>query len=572
MSIRREWTCTSWESWGCKLFTGKSLSAYLRSPRVKAQVPVPLQAFVDLGIGTSIQTADIPTVKPLAEGKAGTDRLGRRRRQQATTRLNWIRQRRTRRSMIRFCTISMAPTMYAVAGESRSAGSANSQVRRGCRSWITAWTAGRRGESPGAADGSPFETLGPYKIVCRLGRGGMGDVYQAYDQTLDRHVAIKVLPPELARHEAFVQRFQVEAAAAAKVCHPNVVQVFCTGEDSGYQFFVMQLIVGESLAQLLTRHHRLDVNEAILIVTQCLEGLGAVHAAGLVHRDVKPGNILLERATGRAILADFGLVKVHMHENPASSAGTIMGTFDYVSPEQVQGKPLDGRSDLYALGVVLYQMLSGRLPFDAKSSTGLMFQHVFQTPTPLTEVAPHIPAELSWIIDKLLAKERDDRYSSAAEALADLKPFRVRTPQGDDFGASSDRAPGSRRVRAGSGTKKGRNPPRQRNRTVIWAACALPVLGLLGLVMRADKNRDLQSIPKGESENSQPTAISQAVDKNKPLEKEVINSIGMKLFVLIQPGEFLGWALLRLTPPPCSRSVRNTLVQLTKPFYMGRRV
>jgi WD40 repeat protein/predicted Ser/Thr protein kinase len=274
-------------------------------------------------------------------------------------------------------------------------------------------------------DDLPLSRLGPYEIVARLGSGGMGDVYQGYDASLDRYVAIKVLPAELARHEDFVTRFRTEAAAAAKVEHPNIVPIYTIGADAGHHFFAMQFVAGQSLAQMLAQQPRPPLETTLAIVEQVLAGLAAAHQHGLVHRDIKPGNILLAQRDGRALLADFGLVKTAAQQTRMTATGVIMGTVDYISPEQGRGKQVDGRSDLYSLGVLLYQMLAGRLPFAADSPTAMIFQHAYETPPSLAQAASQAPAHLVGIVHRLLAKSPDDRYQTCEELLLDLQAIRA---------------------------------------------------------------------------------------------------------------------------------------------------
>jgi phage shock protein A len=257
----------------------------------------------------------------------------------------------------------------------------------------------------------------------------MGDVYRGYERTLNRPVAIKVLPADLAESAEFVRRFRTEAAAVARINHPNIVPIHFIGEDQGHHFYVMQLVEGESLASLLDRRGKLAVDETLAIVEHALAGLAAAHEQGMVHRDIKPGNILLDTRNRRALLADFGLVKsLEASVTGHTATGVIMGTVDYISPEQARGQAVDGRSDLYSVGVLLYQMLAGRLPFEADSPTALIFQHVYEQPPPLSQVAPEVPAALAAIIEKLLAKSPADRHQSADEVLADLRTFRTGQP------------------------------------------------------------------------------------------------------------------------------------------------
>lgn len=289
------------------------------------------------------------------------------------------------------------------------------------------------GRQPKAARGAeaaiPFERLGHYEITGRIGHGGMGDVYLGFERALDRKVAIKVLPATLAEHPEFVRRFRAEATAAARLIHPNIIQIHFIGEDAGHHYFAMQYVEGESLADLLTRSTKLAVADGLAIVEQALAGLSAAHRQGLVHRDIKPGNILLDRHNQRALLADFGLVKsLGMSETGHTATSVIMGTVDYMSPEQGRGLAVDGRSDLYSIGVLCYRMFSGRLPFDGDNPTSLIFQHAYEQAPSLASIAPSVPAHVRDIVEKLMAKAPADRYQSADEVLADLRAFRAGLP------------------------------------------------------------------------------------------------------------------------------------------------
>jgi len=274
----------------------------------------------------------------------------------------------------------------------------------------------------------PFQQLGHFQIVSQIGSGGMGDVYRGYDASLDRYVAIKVLAEALARDKEFVRRFSAEATAVAKLSHPNVVPIYFIGQDARRHFFAMQFIEGQSLAERLARDKRLPVDEAVTIIEQCLAGLGAAHAQGLIHRDVKPGNILLERASGRAVLVDFGLVRHLNAESRMTATGVVMGTVDYLAPEQARGRAVDGRADIYSVGVMFYELLGGRLPFIADSPTAMIFQHAYETPFPLKKAAPDVPQSLVDVTARMMAKEPAERYASCDAVLADLRAFREGRP------------------------------------------------------------------------------------------------------------------------------------------------
>ena len=286
-----------------------------------------------------------------------------------------------------------------------------------------------------AAEALPFSRLGHYRIIEQIGAGGMGDVYRGYDDSLDRSVAIKVLPSQLARDEDFVRRFHAEATAAASIAHPNVVPIYFIGEEEGNHFFVMQCVEGESLAERLGQQGQFPLDEALELIGQCLAGLQAAHGCGLIHRDIKPGNILLERETRRAMLVDFGLVRRLDQTAQMTATGVIMGTVDYIAPEQARGRKVDARADIYSLGVLFYQLLSGRLPFVADSPTAMVFQHAYELPFPLEEAVPDLPPPVAQIVERMMAKEPDQRYPDCGAALADLSAYRQGEPLASDGSA-----------------------------------------------------------------------------------------------------------------------------------------
>ncbi len=294
---------------------------------------------------------------------------------------------------------------------------------------------GTQQQPPEIVEPLPFTRLGHYRIVERIGAGGMGDVYRGYDESLERSVAVKVLPSQLARDADFVRRFHAEATAAAGVAHPNVVPIYFIGEDAGHHFFAMQCIEGESLAERLGRRGQFPVDEALELIGQCLAGLQAAHERGLIHRDIKPGNILLERGSGRAMLVDFGLVRRIGQSAQMTATGVIMGTVDYIAPEQARGRKVDARVDIYALGVLFYQLLSGRMPFTADSPTAMIFQHAYEEPFPLEEAVPGLPPPVAQIVERMMAKEPDHRYPDCGAVLADVRAYRQGQPLASDESA-----------------------------------------------------------------------------------------------------------------------------------------
>lgn len=261
--------------------------------------------------------------------------------------------------------------------------------------------------------------LGPrYEIVRQLGKGGMGTVYLAYDRELSRLVALKVVALHLAGQDWVLERFKREIHLSSIVTHQNVLRVFDLGEHDGLKFLTMQYIEGDTLDGLMRREKRLPLEWSLSIFRQLCGALGAAHQAGVLHRDLKPQNVLIDRERN-AFLTDFGLATAG-NLAPMTQAGAIMGTPHYMSPEQVKGQPLDGRSDLFSLGVMLYEMLSGARPYGGDSVYDLMMARVRDTARPVRELNPDVPAWLQQVVERCLAVEPADRYQSAAEILADL--------------------------------------------------------------------------------------------------------------------------------------------------------
>jgi hypothetical protein len=257
---------------------------------------------------------------------------------------------------------------------------------------------------------------GQYDIERELGRGGMGVVYLAHDVKLDRDVAIKVLPPLLAGSAEVRERFLREARTAARLSHPNIVAIHRADEIDSRVFFVMGYIAGESLADRLRRTGPLAPREAVPIVREIALALAYAHERGIVHRDIKPENILIEQSSGRAMVTDFGIARV-AEAAPLTMTGQVLGSVHYMSPEQVSGDRLDGRSDLYSLGVVGFQALSGRLPFDSESASAVIVAHVTKAAPALRSIAPDVPEALASVIDACLAKDPAARYATGT-ALA----------------------------------------------------------------------------------------------------------------------------------------------------------
>jgi serine/threonine protein kinase len=269
---------------------------------------------------------------------------------------------------------------------------------------------------------SATEIAGRYRLESRLGFGGMSTVHRATDERLERRVAVKLLAEHLAEDPTFVSRFQREAQAAARLVHPNIVQVFDSGldETSHRHFIVMEYIEGQSCAEILRDDGWVDVEEAASIIEQACEGLHYAHRHGVVHRDVKPGNLLRARE-GEVKLADFGIAKA-TEQSSITQVGSVLGTAAYLAPEQARGEEAGPRADLYALGVVAYQLISGRLPYEATSLTELALKQQQEEPPTLDTLVADVTPELADAIAIALALDPRDRYATAkdmGEAIGD---------------------------------------------------------------------------------------------------------------------------------------------------------
>ena len=265
-----------------------------------------------------------------------------------------------------------------------------------------------------------------YEILGKIGTGGMADVYKAKDHKLNRFVAVKVLKPEFREDTTFIRKFKSEAQAAAVLTHPNIVNVFDVGDDNGVYYIVMELIEGITLKEYISKKGKLSVKEATSIAIQVSMGLEAAHSHGIVHRDVKPQNIIISM-DGKVKVTDFGIAR-------AASSNTIngnaMGSVHYISPEQAGGKYVDEKSDIYSLGVTMYEMLSGTLPFNGESAVAIALAHIQEEAVPLAALDATIPKGISNIVNKCMQKKTELRYSCVADLIADLKMF-LQDPSGD---------------------------------------------------------------------------------------------------------------------------------------------
>lgn len=275
--------------------------------------------------------------------------------------------------------------------------------------------------APTISDSQRFGNVlvGQYALEREIGRGGMGIVYLARDLKLERQVAIKTLPPHLATDHTIRERFIREARTAARLSHPNIVPIHRADELAGQVFFVMGFVEGDSLAQRIRAKGRIAPSEVVRVLRDVASALAYAHSRGVIHRDVKAENILLEHSTGNAVVTDFGIARL-AEAAPLTATGQVLGTVHYISPEQVNGEAVDARSDIYSLGIVGYFALSGRFPFDAELASAVLVAHVTKVPPPLSTVAPYVPQALAAIIDRCIAKDPAARFQTGTELAAAL--------------------------------------------------------------------------------------------------------------------------------------------------------
>ncbi len=258
-----------------------------------------------------------------------------------------------------------------------------------------------------------------YRLEAKLGSGGMSTVYLARDEVLDRPVAVKLMHREMTEQPDQLERFNQEARAVAKLSNPNVVAVIDAGEDGGRPYIVLEYVQGETLKQRISRAGALDATEALAYALEIAQGLAVAHEAGMVHRDVKPQNVLID-ATGRAKLTDFGISR-QLNDEGVTATGRVIGTTDYVAPEQAMGKDIDTRSDIYSLGIVLFEMLTGDVPYEADNQIGVAMKHVNEPIPDVQVLRPDISAASGRVVDKATAKEPEERYETIEEMGEDLQ-------------------------------------------------------------------------------------------------------------------------------------------------------
>ena len=290
-------------------------------------------------------------------------------------------------------------------------------------------------EDGGWTELSPGDDFAGYRIERRLGRGGMGILYLALEPGLDRRVALKLIAPEAAAEEVFSRRFAEESRIAASIEHPNVVPIYSAGEEHGVPYIAMRFVSGSDLGRRIDRDGKLDPAHAVALIAQVGNGLDAIHAAGLVHRDVKPANVLLSGEEGEehAYITDFGVARNVATQSGLTQTGRFVGTLDYVAPEQIAGGQVDARVDVYALGCLLFKLLTGRVPFPREGEAARLYAHLNDPPPAPSLYEPSVSMALDDVVIRAMSKQPEDRYPSAGDlgraAVAALSGAPVAIPE-----------------------------------------------------------------------------------------------------------------------------------------------
>ena len=340
---------------------------------------------------------------------------------------------------------------------------------------------------------------GRYRVVRKLGGGGMADVYLCEDLTLGRHVAIKVLLQRYLSDPTFVERFRREAKAAAGLNQQNLVAIYDWGEVDGTYYIAMEYVEGETLKDLIRRRGRLSGNESVAVTMQLLAAVDFAHRGGIVHRDIKPQNVMLDRS-GTVKVMDFGIARAG--DSGMTEAGSILGTAQYLAPEQAKGYPVDERSDLYSVGVCLYEMLTGTVPFKGDSAVTVALKHVNEVPAEPSELVPSLPYALNQIVLKAMAKDPADRYQSAAEFARDLRAAKEGGPvqaAAFDAGGERTRVMGAAGMTAAGATSvlDQPSPPRRKKSRwpVVLVALLLAIIAAVAVALWWTMSGDKVEVP-----------------------------------------------------------------------------
>ena len=361
-----------------------------------------------------------------------------------------------------------------------------------------------------------------YRVISRLGSGGMADVYLAQDQLLGREVAVKVLHQHFAEDQEFVERFKREASSAAALSHPNIVGIFDRGEWNGTYYIAMEYVAGRSLKAIVREAGPLDPATAIDLVIQILRGARFAHRRGVIHRDLKPHNVILDDE-GRARVTDFGIARAGASD--MTLTGSIMGTAQYLSPEQAQGFAVSSSSDLYSVGVILYELLTGVVPFEGETAVAIAFKQVSAEPRPPSELNAALPASLDAVVLRALAKDPAARYADADELIAALQREREALPAFTgatsvvEHHASPPHRPGAGALLLAPaglpGEDLGPLPPPEgggRNRALLWGLGALVLAGIVVFALLMGGSHHTVTVPSvtGQSEQAAGATLRRA--------------------------------------------------------------
>jgi eukaryotic-like serine/threonine-protein kinase len=362
-----------------------------------------------------------------------------------------------------------------------------------------------------------------YELTELVGTGGMSSVYKAHDTLLERYVALKILHDHYADDDEFVERFRREARAVAQLSHPHIVTVIDRGEADGRQFIVFEYIDGENLKELLVRSGRLRVERALELALEIARGLAFAHDHGLVHRDVKPQNVLLN-GDGQAKVTDFGIVRSLDADHGVTLTGTVLGTSNYIAPEQATGQPVDAHTDVYSLGVVLYELLAGDVPFPGESFVSVAMRHVNEPPPNLLDVRRDVPPRVAAAVDRALEKDPDRRFPTMDDFAAELEACLGELDGFDGAGDATMVVPAAQRI-----------GPRARRRSSRWPlAIALLALAAIGalvagvLLLRGSSSKPETAAgsatvplsaagsydPEGDNKMEHPERVAAAVDRD----------------------------------------------------------
>jgi protein kinase-like protein len=338
-------------------------------------------------------------------------------------------------------------------------------------------------ESDGWVELAAGDEFAGYRIESRLGRGGMGILYLALEPGLGRRVALKLIAPEAAADEVFARRFAEESRIAASIEHPNVVPIYAAGEEEGVPWIAMRFVAGSDLGRRIAREGKLEPAEAVALIAQVGNGLDAIHAAGLVHRDVKPANVLLSGDAGaqHAYITDFGVARNVATESGLTQTGRFVGTLDYVAPEQISGESVDARVDVYALGCLLYKLLTGEVPFPREGEAARLYAHLHDPPPAPSLYVPDLPIALDDVVLRALSKLPDDRFPSAGDlgraAQAALSGTAVTIPE--------------RTVATGAAaTLEMREPHRSKRPLLVAGGLALAIAAVLAVILASGGGGD----------------------------------------------------------------------------------